>query len=282
LLRKALRQFRSTPAKQSIGAHAGKAPTSRTAMVVTSELRSRPRRIHRQPAGLPIFALASAARLRRFAMARISRSNGAVRPTFQIRKGYFVISLKNLCIAVFADLMLASGAMAANTYTLDPAHTQTVFIINHLGYSMVTGNFHDLKGTLLLDEKKPENSTVSVTIGTASVDTGVPARDDVLRSKTFFGAADFPTMEFHSTRVRMKGKKTVDVEGNLTLLGISNPVVLRVVFNRTAPDQMRNNTVVAGFTGTTTIKRSDFGMKAYLPYIGDDVKVTVNFEGIQQ
>jgi polyisoprenoid-binding protein YceI len=193
-----------------------------------------------------------------------------------------VINLKNLCITASGALVLTSGATAANTYSLDPTHTQTVFTINHLGYSMITGNFHDLKGTLLLDENEPENSAVSVTIGTSSIDTGLPARDDALRSKAFFGATDFPTMEFTSTRVRMTGKKTADVQGNLTLLGTTKPVVLKVVFNRTAPDQMRNNAVVAGFTGTTTIKRSDFGMKAYLPYIGDDVKVTVNFEGTQQ
>lgn len=66
------------------------------------------------------------------------------------------------------------------------------------------------------------------------------------------------------------------------MLGVAKPVVLKVKFNRLAPDQMRNNAVAVGFTGTTTIKRSDFGMKAFLPYVGDDVNITVNFEGIQQ
>lgn len=66
------------------------------------------------------------------------------------------------------------------------------------------------------------------------------------------------------------------------MLGVTKPVVLKTLFNRLAPDQMRNNAVAVGFTGTTTIKRSDFGMKAYLPYLGDEVNITVNFEGTRQ
>ncbi|MCB8882984.1 polyisoprenoid-binding protein [Acidisoma cellulosilytica] len=193
-----------------------------------------------------------------------------------------MVGLKTLYIAAAMASVLPSAAMAADTFAVDPAHTQTVFTINHLGYSMITGSFHDLKGTLSLDQKKPAQSSVDVTIGTTSIDTGFASRDDVLRSKAFFDAADFPTMEFKSTRVVLTGKETADVRGGLTLLGVTKPVVLKVKFNRLAPDQMRNNAVVVGFTGTTTIKRSDFGMKAYLPYIGDDVKITVNFEGIQQ
>lgn len=187
-----------------------------------------------------------------------------------------------LCAAAAAALALPAAAMAADTFALDPAHTQTVFTINHLGYSMVTGGFHDLKGTLSLDQAQPAQSSVEVTIGAATVDTGLPARDDVLRSKGFFDAADFPTITFKSTRVDVSGKDTADVQGGLTILGVTKPVVLKVKFNRLAPDQMRGNKVAVGFTGTTTIKRSDFGMKAYLPYIGDDVNITVNFEGVQQ
>lgn len=120
-------------------------------------------------------------------------------------KGYAVVNLKTILIASMA-LIVPSVAMAADTFALDPAHTQTVFMINHLGYSMITGSFHDLKGTLSLDQKAPEQSSVEVTIGTSSVDTGFQSRDDVLRSKTFFDAADFPTMTFKSTRVVVTGQ----------------------------------------------------------------------------
>jgi polyisoprenoid-binding protein YceI len=184
--------------------------------------------------------------------------------------------------ATVASACAFSPASAADTFSLDPAHTQTVFEVSHLGYSTITGNFHDLKGSVVLDQEKPNNSHVEVEIGTATVDTGFAARDNDLRSQSFFNVAAFPTMTFKSTSVRRTGPKTADVKGDLTLLGVTKPEVLKVVLNRIAPDQLRNNATVAGFTGTTMIKRSDFGMKAYLPYIGDDVKVTINFEGIKQ
>jgi len=186
--------------------------------------------------------------------------------------------------ALLTALALAAPltAHAADTYSLDPAHTQTVFNINHLGYSTMTGGFHDLKGTLVLDQAHPENSKVDVVIGTASVDTGFAARDADLRGAGFFNVAQFPNMEFRSTRIGHLSDKTAEVAGQLTLLGVPKPVLMKVTLNRMAPDQLRGNATVVGFTGTTTIKRSDFGMKTYLPYIGDDVTITVNFEGTKQ
>ncbi len=178
-------------------------------------------------------------------------------------------------------LLLAPAAYAADTFNADPAHTQTIFAINHLGYSTVTGTFHDIKGTLLLDEQHPTASRVDMTIGTGSVDTGVPARDDALRSDQFFNVAQFPAMTFQSKRVVKTGDKTADVYGDLSIHGVTRSVMLKTTFNRAGPDQMRNNATVAGFSATTSIKRSDFGMKTFLPYIGDDVMVTLNFEGIK-
>jgi polyisoprenoid-binding protein YceI len=196
-------------------------------------------------------------------------------------------TMKHLSKSLFATALLATVAMpasafAADSFAVDPMHTQTIFTINHLGYSTITGNFHDIKGQLLLDDKAPANSSVTVTIGTASVDTGLAARDKDLQSAGFFNVEKFPTMTFKSTEVKTTGAKSADVMGNLTMLGVTKPVTLKVTFNRMAPDQMRNNAVVAGFTGTATIKRSDFGMKTYLPYIGDDVHLAINFEGIKQ
>ena len=92
--------------------------------------------------------------------------------------------------------------------------------------STITGSFRDLKGTLTLDQKKPENSLVKVTVAATSIDTGFPARDDVLRSKPFFDIADFPTLEFTSTRVLTTGKDIVEVgDGNNTITGGSGTVL---------------------------------------------------------
>lgn len=101
-------------------------------------------------------------------------------------------SVKTLRIAASWALSLPSIAMADN-FVLDPARTQTIFTINHLGYSMVTGNFHDLKGTFELDPKRLEDSSVDVTIGVASVDTGFAPRDSVLQSNTFLTQPIFVT-----------------------------------------------------------------------------------------
>ena len=192
------------------------------------------------------------------------------------------ISTKSLfAVALIAAAPLTS-AFAVDTYALDPAHTQTIFTINHLGFSTITGAVHDLKGTLVLDATKMEDSTVKVTMAADSVDTGFAARDTALQGPMFFNVAQFPTMTFTSTRIRKTGAKTLDIEGDFTLLGITKRLVLKTTFNRAAQDTTGTNVYKVGFTATTTIKRSEFGMKAYVPYVGDDVHVTINFEGIKQ
>ncbi|WP_454885389.1 YceI family protein [Sphingomonas oryzagri] len=176
---------------------------------------------------------------------------------------------------------ISTAAVAADTFALDPGHTQAIFTINHLGFSTITGAVHDLKGKLILDAEKPENSSVEVVMAADSVDTGFAARDKELQGPAFFNAAQFPTMHFKSTHIRVTGAKTAEIDGDFTLLGVTKPVTLRTTFNRMGQDTT-TNTYKVGFTATTTIKRSDFGMKAYVPYVGDDVSVTINFEGIRQ
>jgi len=191
-------------------------------------------------------------------------------------------SLKVLFAAGLIGAAPLASALAADIYALDPAHTQTIFTIDHLGFSTITGAVHDLKGTLVLDTEKPEDSTVKVTMAADSVDTGFAARDKDLQGPMFFNVAQFPTMTFKSTHITKTGAQTADIQGDFTLLGITKPLVLKTIFNRMAQDTTGTNVFKAGFTATTTIKRSEFGMKAYVPYVGDDVQVTINFEGIKQ
>jgi len=89
-------------------------------------------------------------------------------------------------------------------------------------------------------------------------------------------------MTFSSTHVTKTGAKTADIQGDFTLLGVTKSLVLKATLNRMAQDTVGTNVYKVGFTATTTIKRSEFGMKAYVPYVGDDVNVTINFEGIKQ
>jgi len=192
------------------------------------------------------------------------------------------LSLKALFAAGLISAAPLTSAFAADTYVLDPAHTQTIFTINHLGFSTITGAVHDLKGTLVLDTAKLGDSTVKVTMSADSVDTGFAARDNALQGPMFFNIAQFPTMTFNSTHITKTGAQTADIQGDFTLLGITKPLVLKTTFNRMAQDTIGTNVYKVGFTATTTIKRSEFGMKAYVPYVGDDVHVTINFEGIKQ
>ena len=188
--------------------------------------------------------------------------------------------------AFFAAALIGTApfapVFAGDTYALDPAHTQAIFTIDHLGFSTITGAVHDLKGALVLDPAKLEDSTVKVTMAADSVDTGFAARDKTLQGAMFFNIAQFPTMTFNSTHVTKTGVQTADIQGDFTLLGITKPLVLKATLNRMAQDTIGTNVYKVGFTATTAIKRSDFGMKAYVPYVGDDVHVTINFEGIKQ
>lgn len=191
-------------------------------------------------------------------------------------------TLKILFAAALISAAPMASVFAADTYALDPAHTQAIFTINHLGFSTITGGVRNLKGTLILDPIKLENSAVKVTMAADSVDTGFAARDKDLQGPMFFNVEQFPTMTFTSTHITKTGAHTTDIEGDLTLLGITKPLVLKTTFNRMAKDTIGTNVYKVGFTATATIKRSDFGMKAYVPYVGDDVHVTINFEGIKQ
>ena len=184
--------------------------------------------------------------------------------------------------ALFFSTFLSSPVLAGDLYDLDPEHTQTIFHIDHLGYSTVSGSFRQLKGVLTLDEVHPEQSLVEVAIEASSVDTGVAARDGDLRSSEFFDVARHQTITFRTTKVKRRGPRSADLSGDLTLLGISRPVTLRTTFNRVAPDPLRGNRMVAGFTATTTIRRSDFGMKAFIPLIGDVVRIDINAEAIRR
>lgn len=192
------------------------------------------------------------------------------------------LSRKTLYAATLLSAAPIAPAIAADTYALDPAHTQVIFTIDHLGFSTITGSVRGLSGTLLLDTVKPQNSTVTVSMAADSVDTGFAARDKALQGPMFFDVSKFPAMTFKSTHVTMTSAKTADIQGELNLLGVTRPLVLKTTFNRIAEDTIGTKVYKAGFTATTTIRRSDFGMKAYVPYVGDEVHVVINFEGIRQ
>lgn len=181
-----------------------------------------------------------------------------------------------LAIAAFG---ISTGALAAS-YDLDPAHTYPNFKISHLGYSTMHGTFTSSKGSLELDLDKKTGS-VEVTVDTASIFTGFAKRDDHLRSPDFFNTGEFPTMTFKSTSVKFSGDKAATVEGDLTMMGATKKVTLKVDHIHCAVNPMSKKDT-CGFNATTSIKRSDFGMKYGLPAIGDDVAIELEVEAIKK
>jgi polyisoprenoid-binding protein YceI len=146
---------------------------------------------------------------------------------------------------------------AAGTYALDASHTEVGFAARHLMVSKVRGRFSDVAGTIEIAEN-PLESSVSVTIQTASIDTRDEQRDGHLRSDDFFGVESYPTMTYVSRSVRQAGKGRYVVEGDLTIKGLSQPVPLDLTFEGGATDPWGG--VRIGFAARTEIDREAFGL----------------------
>jgi polyisoprenoid-binding protein YceI len=183
-------------------------------------------------------------------------------------------------IAFAAVLALASAPVFAGTYTLDPTHTQIVFSWNHFGYSNPTAQFGKVDGTLNFDEANPTKASVEVKIPLASVNSNVPKLDEHLQKDEFFDSAKYPDATFKSTKVE-KGaaKNKLKVTGDLTLHGVTKPVVLDVTVNKVGEHPMRK-APAAGFEASTTVKRSDFGISKYVPMVSDEIKIHITSEAI--
>jgi polyisoprenoid-binding protein YceI len=173
-------------------------------------------------------------------------------------------------------LALAAPAHAAETYTLDPMHSSVTWTINHFGFSNPWGKFPMIAGEVVLDEQNPQNSKVTVTVPVSDIATGLPKLDEHLKAKEFFDTATYPNATFVSSKVTQTGAQTAVVEGTLTLHGVSKPETLDVTLNKIGTNMMNKKT--AGFSATTTLKRSDFGMNTFLPGLGDEVKLFIESE----
>jgi polyisoprenoid-binding protein YceI len=178
-------------------------------------------------------------------------------------------------------LALASGAaFAADKYTFEPTHSQINFTYMHLGLSKQTQQLRTVDGTLMLDAADLSKSSVDVTIDMNSIDTGVPKFDEHLKSADFFDTARFPTATFKSTQVEAAGEGRLKVTGDLTLHGVTRPVVLDVTVNKIGEHPMAKKPA-AGFNATTTVLRSDFGLGGYVPAVGDEVTISIASEFIK-
>lgn len=171
----------------------------------------------------------------------------------------------------------AAIQVAAGTYKLDPSHTDVLVQWNHMGFSNPSAHFGNVDGTLVYDAADVSKSTVEVTLPLSGLNSFTAKFDEHLRGADFFDAAKFPSATFKSTKVEAAGTNKLTVTGDLTVKGITKPVVLDVTVNGAGEHPMAKVPSV-GFDATTTIKRSDFGVGAYAPAVSDDVKIRITTE----
>ncbi|WP_335950086.1 YceI family protein [Acinetobacter bereziniae] len=162
-------------------------------------------------------------------------------------------------------------------YKIDPTHTATVFTLNHFGFSTPSANFSDIQGTISVDNAKPADSSVNVTIPLASLNTNVKALDEHLKTPDFFDAEKYPNITFKSTKVQALGKNKYKITGNLTVKDVTKPVVLDAVLNKQGVHPMTKAQSI-GFNATTSFNRSAFGVGAYVPNVGDKITVNITTE----
>lgn len=174
--------------------------------------------------------------------------------------------------------------MPSGIYHLDKNHASVTWKISHLGLSHYTARFATMDATLLFDAKDPIKSTLRATVDPASIRTDYPNHEEkdfdaiLAKDKEWFNAGAFPNISFESTKVEKTGEHTGKVHGTLTMLGVTKPLVLDVTFNRAYINNPFANAPTLGFSATTTLMRSDWGLKNYVPMIGDEVRVFIEVE----
>jgi polyisoprenoid-binding protein YceI len=185
-----------------------------------------------------------------------------------------------LLAAALATAAATAGYAAPEKYTLDASHSQILFSYNHLGYSTTWGMFSGFEGEVMFDQENPSASSVSVSMPLASMFTGWEARFDHFMSKDFFGAAEGEMIKFVSTGIEVTGDNTANITGNLTLNGVTKAVVLDARLNQAGKHPMAGKDW-AGFDATTMVKRSDFELGKFAPFVSDEVEISISIEAMK-
>jgi len=185
--------------------------------------------------------------------------------------------MKRLALAAALSLFAASAFAAPVIYKLDPAHTDVIAQWNHFGFSNPSANFGQVDGTLVYDADDVAASSVEVTLPLSGLNAFVPELTKHLLAADFFDSAKFPAATFKSTKVEAAGEGKLKVTGDLTIKGNTRPVVLDVTLNQVGEHGMTKLPSI-GFDATTTIKRSEFGVGAYVPNVSDEVKLRITTE----
>lgn len=202
-----------------------------------------------------------------------------MRAVFRATRGWTVAAVLLTSLTTFAPPVLA------DTYKIDPDHTEVRFTWDHVGMSRQGGRFTDVEGTLEFDPVNPGSSSIQATIKVASISTGVEKLDEHLtRSGEFFDVHAHPHITFRSTNVAPTAGRTAHVTGNLSMNGVTKPVVMQVRWNFAGDhplggiNPVYQEIYVVGFSATTRIRRSDWGLSRTVPFISDELQITIETE----
>jgi polyisoprenoid-binding protein YceI len=194
---------------------------------------------------------------------------------------------RKLAVSAFALTLPLAVVAQPMTYEIDPVHSYPHFMVAHLGAAYLYGRFNKTSGKLVLD-RAAKTGTIEITIESGSVDTGPHelrgrprTRDDHLRTADFFNAKEFPRMTFQGS-AKWSGDWPSEVQGQLTMLGVTRPVSLKVDYFNCVPDpRVQGKREVCGANAIGLIKRSDFGMKFGIPAVGDEIRLLIQFEALR-
>ncbi|ATJ89583.1 hypothetical protein HK16_14875 [Acetobacter senegalensis] len=192
-------------------------------------------------------------------------------------KKLLTCSLAVVGMAASLSMALAEGApqqVQSGTYKVEPGHTQVVFSLLHFGFTNYSGLFSGASGTLALDSVHPAASKLTISLPVSSVQTTSDRLTDELKGADWLDAAKYPTATFVSTQVVPDGKGGASITGNFTLHGITRPLTLQARYVGSGVNPM-DKAYTVGFQATGVIKRSEFGVKTYVPMVGDEVTLAI-------
>ncbi|MDD4911588.1 MAG: YceI family protein [Sideroxydans sp.] len=188
--------------------------------------------------------------------------------------------MKRLVALTLAATFTSLVHAAPETYNIEPSHTMPRFEYSHFGYSTQVSRFDKTSGTITID-RAAKTGSIDVVIDAKSVSTGSAVFNQHIQAADFFDTEMFPTITYKSSKLKFDGDKVVAVEGDLTIKGVTKPVKLTVNSFMCMPHPMVKKDA-CGANAVAVIKRSDFNMGKYAPYVGDEVTLTIPVESIKQ
>ncbi len=196
--------------------------------------------------------------------------------------------MKRIAIALVAIALPLTAYAAPESFTIDPFHSHPHFQVKHLDFMYMTGRFDKMSGKIVMDTAT-KSGTVELTIETGSVNTGdhekgprSRSRDEHLKTADFFNVAEFPRMTFKGAAAQWTGEWPAAIEGQLTLLGATRPVALKVENWKCGPDpRTQGKRYMCGGNVSGAIKRSEFGMKFGIPNLSDEIRLMIGIEAFR-